>query len=174
MCTHSTCQVPKPKLEFRYSKYHQSQRNLTTFSMKLYTSQRHSCMPGSNNRFQTCRSLASYPGSLGEGEKRAWYLLIAHALNYLTFQSFWISPGTSMLCWCHQPISRTLNFTLDKWIVRCCTLLNTSAVLLWLWKTNKQLASRPSMKERTYFSGCLQVLASQCAMKYCPSCLMTS
>jgi len=23
------------------------------------------------------------------------------------------------------------------------------------------------MKERTYFSGCLQVLASQCAMKYC-------
>jgi len=30
------------------------------------------------------------------------------------------------------------------------------------------------MKERTYFFGCLQVLASQCAMKYCPSCLMTS
>ena len=30
---------------------------------------------------------------------------------------------------------------------------------LWLWKTNKQLASRPSMKERTYFSCCLQVLA---------------
>ena len=25
--------------------------------------------------------LASYPGSLGEGEKRAWYLLFAHALN---------------------------------------------------------------------------------------------
>jgi len=27
------------------------------------------------------------------------------------------------------------------------------------------------MKERMYFSGCLQVLASQCAMKYCPSYL---
>jgi len=26
-------------------------------------------------------TLASYPGSLGEGEKRAWYLLFAHALN---------------------------------------------------------------------------------------------
>jgi len=93
--------------------------------------------------------LASYPGSLEEGEKRAWYLLFAHALNYLTFQSFWISSGTSMLCWRHQPISRTLNFTLEKWIARFCTL---SAVLLWLWKTNKQLVSRPSMKERTYFS----------------------
>ena len=42
--------------------------------------------------------VASYPGSLGEGKKRAWYLLFAHALNYLTFQSFWISPGTSVLC----------------------------------------------------------------------------
>ena len=57
---------------------------------------------------------------------------------------------------------------------RSCTLLNASAVLLWLWKTNKQLVSRSSMKERTYFSGCLQVLASQCAIKYCPLCLMTS
>jgi len=44
------------------------------------------------------RAVASYTGSLGEGEKRAWYLLFAHALNYLTFQSFWISPGTSVLC----------------------------------------------------------------------------
>ena len=25
--------------------------------------------------------LASYPGSLGEGKKRAWYLLFAHALK---------------------------------------------------------------------------------------------
>ena len=89
----------------------------------------------------TTHHIALYPGSLGEGEKRAWYLLFAHALNYLTFQSFWISTGTSVLCWRHQPI----------------TLLNASAVLLWLWKTNKQLASRPSMKERRYFSGCLQV-----------------
>jgi len=31
---------------------------------------------------------SSQPGSLGEGEKRAWYLLFAHALNYLSFQSF--------------------------------------------------------------------------------------
>ena len=30
--------------------------------------------------------------------KRAWYLLFAHALNYSTFQIFWISPGTSVLC----------------------------------------------------------------------------
>ena len=43
---------------------------------------------------------SSHPGSLGEGEKRAWYLLFAHALNYLTFHSFLISPGTctSVLC----------------------------------------------------------------------------
>ena len=101
------------------------------------------------------------PRLFGGGGKRAWYLLFAHALNYLTFQSFWISPGTSVLCWRHQPLSRTLNFTLENWIARFCTLLNASAVLLWLWKTNKQLASRPSMKERTYFSDCLQVLAAR-------------
>ena len=83
--------------------------------------------------------LASYPGSLGEGGKRAWYLLFEHALNYFTFQSFLISPGTSMLCWRHQPISRTLNFTLEKWIARFCTLLNASAVLLWLWKRTNSL-----------------------------------
>ena len=98
--------------------------------------------------------------------------MFAHALNYLTFQSFWISPGTSVLCWRHQPICRTLNFTLEKWIVRVRSW--TPRLCFCDWKTNKQLASRPSMKERTNFSGCLQVLASQCAMKYCPSCLMTS
>ena len=43
-----------------------------------------------------CYSLV--PRLFGEGEKRAWYLLFAHALNYLTFQSVWISPGTSVLC----------------------------------------------------------------------------
>ena len=42
--------------------------------------------------------LASYPGSLGEGEKKSLVLLFVHALNYLTFQSFLISPGTSVLC----------------------------------------------------------------------------
>jgi len=115
--------------------------------------------------------LALYPGSLGRGKKEPGICCLH---NYLTFQSFWISPGTSTLCWRHQPISRTLNFTLKKWIARFRTLLNTSAVLLWLWKMNKLLASRPSMKERMYFSGCLQVLACQCAMKYCPLYLMTS
>ena len=117
--------------------------------------------------------LSLVPRLFGGGEKRAWYLLVAHALNYSTFQIFWISPGASVLCWRHQPISRTLNLYVRE-MDRSCTLLNASAVLLWLWKTNKQLASRPSMKERMYFSDCLQVLASQCAMKYCPSCLMTS
>ena len=38
------------------------------------------------------------PRLFGEGGKRAWYLLFVHALNYLAFQSFWISPGTSVLC----------------------------------------------------------------------------
>jgi len=41
--------------------------------------------------FSKCQSsyaIASYPGSSREGKKRAWYLLFAHALNYLTFQSF--------------------------------------------------------------------------------------
>ena len=33
-------------------------------------------------------SLALYLGSLGEGERRARYLLFAHALNYLTFPRF--------------------------------------------------------------------------------------
>ena len=28
--------------------------------------------------------VASYPGALGGGEKRAWYPLRAHALNYQT------------------------------------------------------------------------------------------
>ena len=95
------------------------------------------------------------PRLFGGGEKRAWYLLFAHALNYSTFQIFWISPGTFVLCWRHQPISRTLNLYVKE-MDRSCTLLNASAVLLWLWKTNKQLASRSSMKERTYFSDCLQ------------------
>ena len=53
---------------------------------------------GDNKQLQQGIHLASYPGSLGEGVKRSWYLLFAHALNYLTFQSFLISPGTSVLC----------------------------------------------------------------------------
>ena len=61
------------------------------------------------------------PRLWGRGEKRAWYLLFTHALNYLTFQSFWISSDMSVLCWRHQPISRTLNFTLAKWIVCVCS-----------------------------------------------------
>ena len=31
---------------------------------------------------QTADDLASYPGSCGGGEKRAWYRPFAHALNY--------------------------------------------------------------------------------------------
>ena len=65
--------------------------------------------------------LASYPGSLGEGEKRAWYLLFAHALNYSTFQSFWISPGTSVLFDVTiQLAERNGSFVLRSWTSRLC------------------------------------------------------
>ena len=38
-------------------------------------------LPLSPAQKRQAKNLASYPGSLGEGEKRAWYLLFAHALN---------------------------------------------------------------------------------------------
>jgi len=62
--------------------------------------------------------------------KKAWYLLFVHALNYLTFPKFLDFSGHVWVMWRHLPISRTLNFTLAKWIGWFCTLLNTSAVLL--------------------------------------------
>jgi len=43
-------------------------------------------------------SVSLVPRLFGGGEKKTWYLLFAHALNYSTFQIFWISPGTSVLC----------------------------------------------------------------------------
>ena len=64
----------------------------------------------------------------GGGKKEPGIYCLRMRLIILTFQSFWISPGTSVLCWHHQPISRTLNFTLEKWIARFCTLFNASAV----------------------------------------------
>ena len=97
-----------------------------------------------------------------EGEKITWYLLFAHALNYLTFQSFWISP-----------ISRTLNFTLEKWIAWFC-MLWTPRLCFCDFERRTNSLRQGHLWRKGHFSGCLQVLASQCAMKYCPSCLMTS
>jgi len=36
--------------------------------------------------------LASYPGPFEKSEKRAWYPLLAHALNFPTFREFRIIP----------------------------------------------------------------------------------
>ena len=40
----------------------------------------------------TTSKVASYPGLFEKSEKRAWYPLFAHALNFLTFRKFQIIP----------------------------------------------------------------------------------
>ena len=41
-------------------------------------------------------TIASFPGPFEKSEKMSWYLLFAHALNFLTFWEFWIIPVTSV------------------------------------------------------------------------------
>ena len=40
----------------------------------------------------TTERVASYPGPFEKSEKRAWYPLFAHALNFPTFREFRIIP----------------------------------------------------------------------------------
>ena len=48
--------------------------------------------PRKQHKYVVAAYIASYPGPFEKSEKRAWYPLFAHALNFPTFREFRIIP----------------------------------------------------------------------------------
>ena len=59
--------------------------------------------------------LASYPGPFEKSEKRAWYQLFAHALNFPTFREFRIIPWYLRVSWrCTHTLPYIYSYTADN------------------------------------------------------------
>ena len=84
-------------------------------------------------------------------------------VHALTFQSFWISPGTS----CYADVTSQLAALelyvreMDRSILWALERLGCASVTL---KDEQTACVKAIYERKEYFSGCLQVLASQCAM----------
>ena len=78
---------------------------------------------GLDERILQWVKIASYPGPLEKSEKRAWYPLFAHALNFPTFREFRIIPWYLRVPWrlrVHCRIFIRTLLTMAIGILPCC------------------------------------------------------
>ena len=104
---------------------------------------------------------ASFPGSFEKSEKRPWYPLFVHALNFLTFQEFQIIPCYLHVLWLgYMYICCIFNHTV--FIMAICVQDQGSAVLYtFLWLLRRSNSTNLEKKVPTsIYPGCLWVLAS--------------
>ena len=77
----------------------------------------HSLSMHTSNTTMAFLPVASSPGPFEKSEKRAWYPLFAHALNFPTFQEFRIIPWYLRMTW------RRYVYFVVYLVVHCCQWL---------------------------------------------------